>query len=305
MKINPFDLFLKLSRPHFLLGILGQVFLGAGIAHYLGHRIDWGLFSLGLGWVFSLQLAVQYLIQYFDRSLQQMSNPPTPLSFYSGILGDGEDQLPRNIALGAASGMLTITTIFTLGMAQFDGLNPPLVIVMAVIFLAAISYALPVVNLAESGQGELLIAILIGVLVPGFSYLLQTGEADRLVILVTIPLAILLISVFLALEFPNYALSMKLQKHNLLLHLGWKSAMSIHDTFIIFSFLALGAGTFFGLPPRISLPAFLALPLGLLQIWQMRRIAAGGKPNWKTLTWNAVVIFGLMNYTLAISFWIR
>jgi hypothetical protein len=49
---------------------------------------------------------------------------------------------------------------------------------------------------------------------------------------------------------------------------------------------------------------FFAFPLGVLQIWHMRRIAAGVKPNWKTLTWNAVVIFELTSYMLAISFWL-
>ena len=46
----------------------------------------------------------------------------------------------------------------------------------------------------------------------------------------------------------------------------------------------------------IIVGAAITLPLGLTQFWQMRMIAAGGKPNWKALTLNAA---GLVGSTLA------
>ena len=67
----------------------------------------------------------------------------------------------------------------------------------------------------------------------------------------------------------------------------------------------LGLAVAFGLPLMIALPAFLTFPLGLLQIWQLRRIADGAKPNWTALTLNALVIFAVTAYLLAYSFWTR
>lgn len=305
MKTSPFYLFYKLSRPHFLLGSLMQILLGSGIAHYLEYRIDWNVFFISVGWALSLQLAIQYLIQYFNVNPVPIRIKPTFFTFHDDLLGEGERQLPRNFALVASAGMLTITTIFTLGMAQFNRLNLSLVIVMGIILVLALLYALPVVYLFEFGQGELVFAILAGIFLPGFGFIMQTGETHRLLILATLPLVIMLISVLLAFEFPNYAVNLKYQEHNLLLQLGWKSAMYVHNTFIFFSFVTLGLGIILGLPPEISLPPFLSFPLGLLQIWQMRRIEAGGKPNWRTLTWNAVGTFGLMNFTLMVSFWLN
>jgi hypothetical protein len=61
----------------------------------------------------------------------------------------------------------------------------------------------------------------------------------------------------------------------------------------------------FGLPYFIGLPALLTLPIGLLQIWQMRRIAAGTPPNWMALTLTAVVVFATPAYLLTIAFWMR
>jgi hypothetical protein len=80
--------------------------------------------------------------------------------------------------------------------------------------------------------------------------------------------------------------------------------MSVQTTFLLIAFLILGLTALLGMPLRAVVSPFLALPLALLQIWQIRRIAAGAKPIWKTLTWNAVVIFELTSYMLAISFWL-
>lgn len=304
MKPNPFIIFLKLSRPHFLLIPFGQAILGTGIARFLGYEIDWALFALGLGWLFSLQLGAQYLIQYFTQAPARKNNLPKVFTFYRGLLGQGEDQLPRRVALGSAAGMLTITTIFTVGMVQFDGLNLSLAIVMVLILLLSLAIALPVVNLKDSGITELIVAILIGILLPGFSFLIQAGYTHRFVILVTVPLAVLLIPVFLSLEFPNYSISNNPENQNLIQQLGWRSAMSVHNSFILLPFLILGLTALSGMPLRAAFSPLLVLPLAFLQIWQMRRIAAGVKPNWLTLTWNAVVIFELVTYLLAFSFWL-
>lgn len=304
MKSNPFSIFLKLSRLHFLLIPFGQAVLGSGIARYLGYEIDWELFVLGLGWLFSLQLGVQYLIQYFVQTPPRRNSLPKVFTFYQGLLGEGEGQLPRRVALGSAAGMFTITTIFTLGMLQFDSLNASLVIVMGLILLLSLSLALPVVNLHESGLAELIFALLIGILLPGLSFLLQAESPNRIVILATFPLAILLIPVMVSFEFPNYSLSSKPENRNLIQQLGWQNAMSVHNSFILIPFLILGLTALTGMPLRAAFSPFIALPLAFLQIWQMRRIAAGVKPNWLTLTWNAVVIFELVTYLLAFSFWL-
>ncbi|MGD8457966.1 MAG: hypothetical protein PVF83_16440 [Anaerolineales bacterium] len=303
MKSNPFLIFLKLSRLHFLLIPFGQAILGTGIAYFLGYKIDWELFAMGLGWLFSLQLGVHYLFQYFSLVNPQKENIPKAFTFYRGLLGEGEGQLPKPVALGAAAGMLTIVTIFILGIAQFDGMNPSLVIVMGLIFLFSLAYALPVVNFDELGLAELIFTLLIGILLPGFSFLLQAGESHRYVILVTTPLATLLIPVILSLELPNYTVSGRYKNNNLIHQLGWQNAMSVHNSFILITFLILGLTATMGMPLRAAFSPFITLPLVLLQIWQMRRITEGAKPNWRALTWNAVVIFEMVTYLLAFSFW--
>ena len=52
-------------------------------------------------------------------------------------------------------------------------------------------------------------------------------------------------------------------------------------------------------------PAFLTFPFALFQIFQLRNIANGTKPNWTLLNVTALAVFGLTTYFLAFTFWIR
>jgi 1,4-dihydroxy-2-naphthoate octaprenyltransferase len=142
-------------------------------------------------------------------------------------------------------------------------------------------------------------------LVPAFAFILQTGELHRLVAMATIPLTFLHMAMMLCFEFPDYAADIKYNKLTLLVRLGWERGMALHNILILLTFLILGLAAVFGLPLAIVLPAYLPLPIGLLQIWQMRRIAAGVKPNWTTLTLTAVVLFASEVYLLAFAFWTR
>ena len=190
-------------------------------------------------------------------------------------------------------------------MIQFAALTPILVLIMVVSILGAIFYSAPPIRLESSGYGELTTSFMVANLVPAFAFLLQNGEWHRLIGMSTFPLTALHLAMMLAFELPDYATDAKYEKHTMMVRLGWQRGMFLHNILILTGFLILALATLMGLPSAISLPAFLPLPLGLLQIWQMRRIAAGGKPNWNALTLTAVVLFASVTYLLAFGFWTR
>lgn len=305
MKTNPFILFLRISRPFFLAGSFLLYALGVGIARYLGKNLDWDVILIGLAWIFSMQLAVHYLNEYFDAPADARNPNRTPFSGGSGALGAGEGKLPRWVALLAAAVMLTAVAILSLGLVRTERLTPPTVLMMALIFLAGFFYSVPPLRLATSGYGELTTSIVVANLVPAFAFLLLAGEVHRLLAMSTFPLTSLHMAMLLALELPDYASDTKNEKHNLLVRIGWKDGMALHNIFILSAFALLGLATLFGFPSSIALPAFVPLPLGLLQIWYMRRIAAGAKPNWVALTLGAVMLFGSVAYLLTYAFWVR
>jgi 1,4-dihydroxy-2-naphthoate octaprenyltransferase len=296
-------LFIQLSRPIFLVGAALVYGLGAGIARYLGIQIDWGVYLLGQAWVTALQLSAHYLNEAYDGPVDSQNPQRTLFSGGSGAVGPGK--LSRNVPFVAAAITLTITASLTVLLIQFASLSPLIVLIMVLSFLGAVFYSTPPIRLVSTGYGELTTSFLVANLVPAFAFLLQYGEWHRLLGMSTFPLTALHLAMMLAFELPDYATDLKYEKLTLLVRVGWQQGMFLHNILILSGFFILALATLMGMPPAVALPAFIPLLLGLLQIWQMRRISAGGKPNWNTLTLAAVVLFGSVAYLLAYAYWTR
>ena len=296
-------LFVRMSRPLFLLGGILVYALGVGIAHYLGSEINWELYLLGQAWVTLLQLSAQYLNEYYDAPGDQDNPNRTPFSGGSGAVGPGK--LTRSTALMAAAGCLAVTASLTVLLINTHRLESATILIMVLCFLGAFFYSAPPVRLASSGYGELTTSIIVANLIPGFAYLLQVGDLHRLVPMTTFPVTALHLAMMLAFEFPDYASDTKHEKRTLLVRLGWKTGMGFHNLLILIAYLLLAVAVTLGMPFLIALPAFFTFPVGLLQIWQMRRIAEGASPNWKALTLTALVLFAAAAYLLAFAYWTR
>jgi 1,4-dihydroxy-2-naphthoate octaprenyltransferase len=305
MKQNPVIQFIKLSRPVLLLAGIGQTFLGAGIANYLGKAIDWEVFFLGLLWVILTQLATHYLNEYFDEPVDRQNENRTIFSGGSGALGKEEGQLNRRVALSAfvvsvtLSVAVVLTLIWTRSLILTGGL------LMVLILLGGIAYSIPPLQLSRSGYGEFIASVIGGYLVPMLSFNLQTGEAHRLVAFSALPITLLLVVFMLAASFPDYATDLKYGKRTFLVRAGWQNAMTIHNTLILLAFVVLASLWFFDFPRGILVPAYLAFPLGISLFWQMRVIRAGGRPSWRALTLNAAGLVGSLIFLLAYTFWTR
>ena len=303
MSWHTLRLFIRLSRPLALLGGALTFALGAGIARYLGIRLDWGLYFLGQAWVTTLQLSTHYFSEYFAPPAVDAGHKRIPFPRQSGAL-TGEDALPRETALWAGIAMLTAATSFT-AMLRVAGAGLAPLLVMLLIFVAGLLYAVPPLRLAESGYGELLLSIAAAGLIPALAFALQSGDLHRLVAMSTFPLILLSLAMLLAFDLPAYASDLKHERRTLLTRLGWQRAMNVHNLLILLAYVLLALAMLYGFPASIGLPAMLSLPLGLFQIWYMTRIAAGAKPNWGLLGWLAIAVFAVTAYLLAFSFWTK
>jgi 1,4-dihydroxy-2-naphthoate octaprenyltransferase len=296
-------LLITLSRPFFLIGGILVYALGAGIADYLGTPIDWGLYILGQAYVTTMQLSAHFLNEYFDSPADVENPNRTPFSGGSGAVGEGK--LSRETVMWASLTSLTILASLTVVMISVAPLSPLLVAIVVLAFMGSFFYSAPPVKLAYSGYGELTTSILVANLVPIFAFVLQYGDLHRLLAMTTFPLTALHLSMMIAFEFPDYFNDLKFDKTTLLVRIGWERGMVLHNILILTAFFLLGLAAVFGLPIAIILPALIPLFLGVLQVWQMRRIAAGAKPNWTTIGYTAVVLFGSVVYLLAFTFWTR
>ena len=101
----------RVSRPLFLIGAALVYALGAGIAHYLGVTVDWGLYFLGQFWVTFMQLSVHFLNEYYDADADADNPNRTPFSGGSGEVG--ADKIPRSTVLLVAFACLAVVASLT------------------------------------------------------------------------------------------------------------------------------------------------------------------------------------------------
>lgn len=303
------QLFIRLARPHFLIGAALFYALGAGAARFLGANIDWGEYLLGQVWVTFMQLSTHFLNEYFDAPGDANNPNRTLFSGGSGALNsedpDEEVMLPREAALWMGISCLAITASVSVFFLRLVNPDAVLVMVMILIFLGAFLYTTPPIRLVSSGYGELTTSFLVANLVPALAFLIQYGELHRLLAMTTFPLTSLHLAMMIAFELPDFASDIKAQKLTLLVRMGWQRSMSLHNILILAGYLILGLAVILGLPTSIALPAFLTLPLGIFQIWMMNRIASGAKPNWQALTFTAAALLGVTTYLMAFALWTR
>lgn len=296
-------LFIRLSRPLFLLGAILLYSLGGGIVQFIGESLDWGLFLLGMFWAIILQLTAHYFNEYYNSPADQSNPNRTLFTGGSGAVGNGK--LDRQVPLYAGlTGLASLASISILIFSQ-PGIEPVVYLVMLLSLLGAIFYSMPPVSLESSGFGELTTSILVAFMLPAFSFTLQAGEIHRYLPMSAFPLVIVHIAMMIAFEFPDYATDARFNKKTMLTRMGWRTGMNIHNLLIIGSFVLLLVMWLLGLPRIIVLHGFIALPLGILQIWQFFRIRQGSKPNWSMLGLNALATFGTMCYFMTLAYWIN
>jgi 1,4-dihydroxy-2-naphthoate octaprenyltransferase len=292
--------FIRLSRPHFLLGGLLLYALGAAIANYLGVSISVGRYLLGQGFISCIQLMAHYLNEYYDAPIDNMNENRTPFNAGSGALGPGG--LPRSRAFYAAIVALTLAGTIA-GVMLLIGDVPLLVWIFGLLgFLGAYAYSAPPFRWSVSGYGELITSLVVAGFVPSFSFSLFSGELHRLILMATVPLIAFHFAMMLAFELPDYASDLKYEKRTLMVRLGWDTGMRMHDYAILFGVLSFIIAYLNGLPGRVGIGGLIVLPLALAQIWQVNRIRRGYRPNWRTFTLGALLLFGLSAYFIGLGF---
>ncbi len=296
-------LFVRLLRPHFLLGGVLMYLLGWGMARYLGLNVRTTVAWLGMGWVVTLQASAHLLNEIFDAPLDLDNLNRTLFSGGSGAIGP--EALSRTVAFWGALILLAATATFTLLLIAMDAVSLSVALIMGLMVVGAVGYSAPPMRLLQTGYGELTTTLLVASLVPALAFLLQEPRGHPLLALATLPLALLHLAMMLAFELPDYASDLKHEKRTLMVRMGWQNGMQVHNGLLAIAYVALALALNFGLPWSVGAPAFLTLPLALFQIVQVRGIAHGARPRWRLLTFTAVAVFALTAYLLTFSFWTR
>lgn len=288
------------SWPSLLIGAF-LYSLGAGIVVFRGEFFNWTNFWLGLAMLLLLLLSSFYLNEYFTR----LQNPPRrgekSISDESGV---DNAALKSNIFLLAAITTLTAGAMITVLLFSTGAFNLIIWLMLGISFLLAFIYAVPPFRLANTGYGELAMAVLLTNLFPALSYLLQTGEMSDLLGMLTFPLTVLYLAMVLALSLETYYSDLKAGRQNLMIRLGWQRGMALHNMLIVAAYLLVGVGAVAGMAWALTWPKLLTLPIGLFQAWQIWAISRGAKPRWNLLKLTAYATFGITLYLQVFTLWV-
>jgi 1,4-dihydroxy-2-naphthoate octaprenyltransferase len=293
---------LRVMRPTILfIGVLFYA-LGVGIAHYLGISVKWGIVIIGQIWITTFQLSLNFLSTlYLSPS---MPGDQTRLQ----INDDGEEPIHyirRDLILSGIFATFVVLAMLTFLLIRSQEVDGTAYLIMGIMVISLFCLTMPPLQIVKTGYGEIIEAILMANMIPGLAFILQFGELHRLVAMTTFPLTLLFLAMVLATSLQNFATDIKKGTKNLLTTLGWQRGMLLHNLLILCTYLLFTISMLFGLSPRVILPVFFVLPLGLFQIWYMLRIASGVKPNWRMLNMTAFFTFFLSVYLITFSFWLR
>ncbi|MCJ7624744.1 MAG: prenyltransferase [Anaerolineaceae bacterium] len=293
---------IKYSRPgNLILGIMMYAF-GVGMVDYLGKPIDWGTYWIGQGCVIFLLLSSSILKVYY--------NPVEPSQQVEKNAERDQDGHIFTTPAGKRTLLLFSLTSLTIGAALSvlllinGGFSLIVLLVLGVAFVLAFFYSVPPLRLVNSGYGEIIDAFLHVNLIPALAMLFQTNDMHRLLPMLTFPLTSLYLSMALSLSLKDYSHYIRSGINNLMTRLTWRNGMNLHNILILCSYLILVMALLLGLPWSLGWPGLLTFPIGIYQIWQMRQIANGVKPNWKVLDFTAVTLLSLTAYLLTITLWI-
>ena len=210
----------------------------------------------------------------------------------------------RNNAMYVSLGTLSAVAVLAYILRNTKQLPAASFFFLAFSLIVIFIYSIPPFRFLNRGFGEIFLAIQIAYTFPSFAFTLQADQTHPFLAL-TIPLTFLAFAYFIVLDFQAFAQDQKYNRITFLTRLGWERVVPLHNIFVLFAYVFVFAMPAFNLSLKLIWPAFLTLPFALYQIFQLRNISLGTKPNWTLLNATALGVFGLTTYFLALTFWLR
>ena len=228
------------SRPKFLIASAAPVLVGSFLGYTTVGTFNWLLFALALLGIMAIHSGANMANDYFDHlsGNDWVNKNPTPFSggsryIQDGILTPKEVLLAALVALAVGSAIGIVIIILT---------ESTFILILGLIgVIGGFFYTAPPVKLGYRCIGELVIALLFGVLPVYGSYYLQTGKIDTIALLPAFIVGILIFLVILINEFPDLQADAAVNKKTLVVRLGVPASVWIYRAALAVSFLIAAA----------------------------------------------------------------
>jgi len=225
-------LWLKELRLQFCVASVMPVLIGSALAYKQIGSINYTLAILALLATVAFQIASNISNDYFDhRSKNDILNENrTPFSGGSGLLQKG--LITPKHTLIASLLFFAIGTI--LGIAILFITKKPAVLALGLAgLLGGFFYTAPPLKLGYRTAGEIIIALLFGILPVYGAYYIQTGVWDLIPLLPASVVAVLIFLVIFANEFPDFEADKAVNKRTLVVTLGIKKAALLYKAVLV------------------------------------------------------------------------
>lgn len=244
---------IKLIRYRFFLfaGIF-PFLLGHAIAFNTNRFLNWNYFWIGFLGIFLVLVGVELFNEYFDAKEgtdRIFSQESSKIPDYFFVLG---------IFVFIIAFLICLYLTFKIGLVIF--------LFSFLGFLSAAFYVGPPIRWAYIGLGEIIIALSYGPFMVLGSFYLQTKRIDTLPFIVSLILGLMIFSLAIVNEIPDYFQDKLVGKKNIVVRLGKKKAIFIYQITLIFCFVVLAVGLILGIFKPIFVFIFLTFPFAYQSI---------------------------------------
>lgn len=292
---NPWLRYWLATRPGFLAASFVPVWIGVAAVAYQGRDVSLSLLLLTLLAIALVHAGVNVLNDYYDelngtdRCNTKRLFPFTGGSRFiqNGVLGTEETFLFGALLVSAAM-LLGISLAWSSGMG--------LLWIGLLGLLLGWGYSAPPLRFNSRGMGEPAVALGFGVLIPLGTWYVQTGEMAWYPVLVSLPVALLVMNVLYINQFPDHDADVVSGKHHWVVRLGLERASLVYRVASAGTVAIVILLVITGLLPWLALLSLL--PLGLAfkagkLLSQYAQQASALEPAIK-MTIAAMVLHGLL-----------
>lgn len=254
--------YLRAFRLKFLPQGVLPVVLGSVVAWLQTGRFDWFFFLLAIIGSAFVQIGLTMLndtLDYLYGTDRSVTGEKNPFSGGSGVLADG--LLQANEMLAAILFFYATATVIGAYLTFHVGWG---VFWMALLGLfLSVYYSVKPLRLAYRGVGELAMLIGYGPTITLGAYYVQTGQFNLVAGLVGLVPGLLMWSMILVNEIPDYAEDLRAHKLNLTVRLGPRRVHWLYITSLSGTYVFIVGGAIMGMFPVWSLLALLSLPMAV------------------------------------------
>ncbi|UCE99780.1 MAG: 1,4-dihydroxy-2-naphthoate octaprenyltransferase [Planctomycetota bacterium] len=253
-------------RPKFLSASAAPVLVGSTLGYAVTGTFQPVLFALALLAIMAIHAGANIANDYFDHlsGNDWVNRNPTPFSGGSRYIQQGI--IPPKLMLLAALVFLTIGS--AIGVVIVLLTKSIFIFTVGLIgLLGGFFYTAPPVRFGYRSVGELIIALLFGLLPVYASYYLQAFVFDTTPLLPSCIVGILIFLVILVNEFPDLVADAAVNKKTLVVHFGITAGIWIYRIALITSYIIAIAATLAYSWFRFAGPFYLlTLPIAAVAI---------------------------------------